>query len=39
MHLQTNLEQLSVEVVRLSKGTDNNVCTWGYCSRTSDTCC
>lgn len=27
MHLQTNLEQLSVEVVRLSKGTDNNVCT------------
>jgi hypothetical protein len=27
MHLQTNLEQLSLEVVRLSKGTDNNVCT------------
>lgn len=27
MHLQTNLEQLSLEVVRLSKGTDSNVCT------------
>jgi hypothetical protein len=27
MHLQTNLEQLSLEVVRLSKGTDSNTCT------------
>lgn len=27
MHLQTNLEQLSLEVVRLSKGTGGNVCT------------
>jgi hypothetical protein len=27
MQLQTDLEQLSLEVVRLSKGTDNNKCT------------
>jgi hypothetical protein len=27
MHLQTDLEQLSLEVVRLSKGADNNTCT------------
>lgn len=26
MHLQKNLEQLSLEVVRLSKGPDNNAC-------------
>jgi len=27
MHLQTDLEQLSLEVVRLSKGTGNKTCT------------
>jgi hypothetical protein len=27
MQLQTDLEQLSLEVVRLSKGTDNSKCT------------
>jgi hypothetical protein len=27
MHLQTSLEQLSQEVVRLSKGTDRSMCT------------
>lgn len=34
MHLQNNLDQLSLEVVRLSKGPDNSACSWGYCSRT-----